>query len=119
MAFPPWAAQVDDFAAFDHYRSGATVSIDRCTRCRLVIGPCESSVFLRNCDDIRGVVACQQLRTRDVNRLELLLLTASQPSVETTTDARFGCFALHYAGLEGQLAAAGLSVFSNRWAGMA
>ena len=94
----------------------ATVSVDRCSRCRLFIGPCESSVFLRNCDDIRAVVACKQFRTRDVDRLDVLLLTTSQPSVEATSEARFGCFSVHYAGLDEQLHKAGLSPFNNRWA---
>ena len=47
----------------------ATVTIDLCRRCRIFVGPCESSVFLRDCEDIKAVIACQQLRTRDVHRL--------------------------------------------------
>lgn len=70
----------------------ATVTIDECKRCRFFIGPCESSVFLRNCEEIAAVIACQQLRTRDVNGLDALLLTASQPSVEATSRVRLGCF---------------------------
>ena len=62
--------------------------MDRCQRCRIFIGPCESSVFLRNCDQIRAVIACQQFRTRDVSQLECLLLSVSQPSVETTSQVR-------------------------------
>ena len=49
----------------------AMVTVDRCQRCRIFLGPCESSVFLRNCDDIRAVIACQQFRTRDVVRKRL------------------------------------------------
>ena len=50
-------------------RRSATVTVDLCKRCRICIGPCESSVFLRDCEDIQIVVACQQLRTRNVPRL--------------------------------------------------
>ena len=68
----------------------AAVTIDRCKRCRLFIGPCESSVFVRNCEDIRAVVACQQFRTRDVHKLDVLLLSPSQPSIEATTEVPTG-----------------------------
>ena len=94
----------------------ATVSVDACRRCRIFIGPCESSVFFRDCEQIRAVVACQQLRTRDVHGLDALLLTVSQPSVESTSGACFGCFSFNYLGLAAQLSKANLSPFNNRWA---
>ena len=70
---------------------------------RVFIGPCESSVFLRTCEDIRAVVACQQFRTRDVHRLDVLLLSTSQPSIEATSEARIGCFSFFYHELAQQL----------------
>ena len=71
---------------------------------------------MRTCEDIRAVVACQQFRTRDVHRLDVLLLSTSQPSIEATSEARIGCFSFFYHELAQQLLKAGLSPFNNRWA---
>lgn len=38
------------------------VTIDKCTNCRIFVGPCESSVFIRDCTQMHMVVACRQLR---------------------------------------------------------
>ena len=43
------------------------------------------------------------------------MLTVSQPSVEDTTRARFGCFSFYYPELQQQLLRARLSPFNNRW----
>ena len=94
----------------------AMVTVDLCKRCRLVIGPCESSVFLRDCEELKCVIACQQLRTREVKGLDALLMTVAQPSIEETRHARFGCYNLQYEALAAQFTAAKLSPYNNRWA---
>lgn len=91
------------------------MTIDLCRRCRIFIGPCESSVFLRDCEQIKLVAACQQFRTRTVAGLDALLLTVSQPSIEETSAARFGCFRMYYPELQQQMLRARLSPFNNRW----
>ena len=93
----------------------ASVSVDACRRCSIFIGPCESSIFLRDCDEMKVIGACKQFRTRGCNSLDALLLSVSQPSIETTTGARFGCFMYFYPELEGQLVRAQLSPLNNRW----
>eukprot|EP00967_Tisochrysis_lutea_P105990 scaffold162047_cov29-Tisochrysis_lutea.AAC.1 len=93
----------------------ACVTIDLCKRCRIFIGPCESSIFIRDCEDIKVVAACQQFRTRNVKGLDAMLLSVSQPSIEETSDARFGCFIFYYAELQHQMLRARLSPFNNRW----
>jgi protein XRP2 len=40
------------------------VTIDDCDDCEIVIGPAESSVFVRDCKNCTFHVMCQQLRTR-------------------------------------------------------
>jgi protein XRP2 len=47
------------------------VTIDRCTNCRIFIGPCESSIFVRNCQDTKLVAACRQFRSAAPRRIAL------------------------------------------------
>lgn len=78
-----------DIFLFDY---SAQVTVDFATNCRIFIGPCESSVFLRDCRRCRVVCACQQLRTRDCADVDLMLFCSTQPSIETTRDLRISCF---------------------------
>jgi len=94
----------------------AAVTIDDCQDCRIFIGPCESSVFLRDCRKCNIIVACQQLRTRDCHDISMLLYCgAGQPSIETSSLIRLGCFRFYYFELQRQFEAAGLNPFSNQW----
>jgi len=94
----------------------AQVTIDDSENCRFFIGPCESSVFLRNCKDCKAIVACQQFRLRDCHNLDLLLyVSAGQPSIETSDKIRIGCFQFAYFDLQAQFDRAGLSVWNNQW----
>lgn len=101
-----------DIFLLDH---SAQVMVDYCTNCRIFIAPCESSVFLRNCTGCKFVIACQQLRTRDCEDNDVLLFCQTQPSIETTTKLRLGCFQAAYFALGGQFADAKLSVWNNEW----
>lgn len=94
----------------------ATVSIDDCRRCRIFVGPCESSVFVRTSKHLQLIVAAQQLRTRECSDLDILLyVSAGQPVIESTTDVRLGCFQFNYFGLAEQFAAAGLDPWYSEW----
>lgn len=55
------------------------------------------------------------LSLRQVKGLDALLLVVSQPSVEETTRAQFGCYSFYYPELPLQLLRARLSPFNNRW----
>lgn len=101
-----------DIFLCDHTDS---VYVDRCTKCRIFIGPCEGSVFLRNCTDCEFVVACQQLRTREIERGSLLLFCTTEPVIEMTKGLKIGCFSFNYFSLPSQFEAARLSVWDNRW----
>ena len=83
---------------FDHV---GTVSVDDCVNCRIFIGPCESSAFLRNCKDCSVVAAVQQLRTRDCKRLRTLLFSSTAPVIEASSDMQFGSFQMNYTGMLG------------------
>ena len=60
-----------------------------------------SSIFLRDCSQCRVMVACQQFRSRDCKKMDILLHCASQPVIESCTKLKFGCFMASYPQLEG------------------
>ena len=62
------------------------------------------SVFLRDCNQCRVMVACQQFRSRDCSKMEVLLHCSSQPVIESCTKMKFGCFTASYPQLEGTIA---------------
>ena len=88
-----------------------------CAACQVFVGPCESSVFIRDCSDCALVVAAQQLRLRDCHRLSLLLYVgASQPVLEASDDIRLSAFSFAYPQLSGHFDAAHLHPFNCQWA---
>ena len=103
-----------DIFLLDH---SAAVTVDVCTRCRLYIGPCESSVFIRDSSRCAVVVAAQQLRLRGCTELSVLVYVgASQPSIEASSAIRLSSFAFPpYPQLSAQFRAAGLHPFNSQW----
>ena len=93
-----------DIFLLDHV---AAVNIDNCTNIRIVIGACESSVFIRDCNDCVLIAVTQQLRTRNCNNLGMLLCTTTGPILETSKKVRLGCFTFDYFGLADNLKSAG------------
>nr|CAD7455764.1 unnamed protein product [Timema tahoe] len=123
----------------DHINS---VNMDNCTNCTVVLSAVRGSVFLRECKECVCLTACGQLRTRDCWKMNVFLLCATQPIIESSTSIHMGCYQLTYAGLEGlegvthtglegesltqgwrvsalfvpgHLQEAGLSCFNNNW----
>lgn len=97
---------------FDH---SATITVDDCENCNFFFGPIKGSVFFRNCKDCHAIVACQQFRTRDCNKMEIFLCCTSQPIIEASTGMKFGCFQYAYPELRDQFKKSGLSLFNNNW----
>lgn len=97
---------------FDHSN---TVTVDDCTKCHIFLGPVKGSVFLRNCQECKCVIACQQFRTRDCRKMDVFLACTTQPIIESSANMKFGCFRYNYPELEGQFSNAGLSEFTNNW----
>lgn len=91
------------------------VQIDFAEGCRIFIGACCSSVFIRNCRDCEFTVACKQLRTRDCNDIRVNLFCSSEPVVETTTNAKIFPFNGSYAGIKDHFLAANLDPGHNTW----
>merc|ERR1712232_663884 len=74
----------------------AQVFVDFCKRSSILIGPCESSVFVRDCEDCVIWVATQQLRTRDCNRCVFFLHSRTEPIIEESDDIAFAPWSAHY-----------------------
>lgn len=66
-----------DVFVLDHCTA---VQIDECTNCRIVIGPCTGSLFLRNCSGCTLVCAVQQFRARDCKECDVFLYCATGAS---------------------------------------
>ncbi|KAG3206687.1 hypothetical protein PC128_g651 [Phytophthora cactorum] len=101
-----------DIFLLDHCTS---VQIDACVNCRIVVGPCESSVFLRNCKRCTVVCAVQQFRTRDCEDVSVYLYSATEPIIETSSGLRFACFPLTYFSLQQQFRQVKFSPWNNKW----
>jgi len=59
--------------------------------------------------------ASQQFRCRDCRCLDVFLLCSTKPSIEASSELRFGCFSFFYRELADQFKEAGISVFNNSW----
>lgn len=92
-----------------------SLQIDYCKGCRIFIGPCCESVFIRNCDDCVITIACKQLRTRDCHNCEIYEYGSVDPIIELSDGMRFAPFNGAYAGLDKQFEAAGLDPQNNHW----
>lgn len=97
---------------YDHM---STVTIDDCVDCNFFIGPVKTSIFIRDCSGCKFVVACQQFRLRDCQKLDAFLCCATQPIIESSSGVRLACYNYFYPELTGQFREAGLSVFNNNW----
>lgn len=93
----------------------AQVQVDDCINCKIFIGPVGGSAFFRDCKDCRIEVACQQLRTRDCERLEIGLYCSTKPIIETSTFITFKCWGGAYFGLTQHFKSAGLNPEENDW----
>ncbi|XP_071956240.1 protein XRP2-like isoform X2 [Antedon mediterranea] len=92
-----------------------TITIDKCTNCKIFLGPTKGSVFLRDCENCQCVIACQQFRTRDCKKIDTFLHCDTQPIIESSVKMRFGCFQYYYKQLAGQFRGAGISPFNTNW----
>lgn len=91
-----------------------SVQVDDCENCRFFIGPTMSSVFIRNCTNCNFVVACGQLRTRDLNKCQFSLFCQSRPVLESSKNIKIACFNHSgYFQMGEHFAKAKLSVFNN------
>ncbi|CAD5120847.1 DgyrCDS9400 [Dimorphilus gyrociliatus] len=92
-----------------------TVTVDDCEDCKIFIGPIKTSIFVRDCKNMKLMAACQQFRTRDCSKMDCFLCCTSQPIIESTINVRFGCMQVYYPEFQSQMDEAGLSIYNNKW----
>lgn len=93
----------------------AQVFVDDCKRCQVLLGPCESSVFIRGCEGCRFWIAAQQLRTYDCSDCTFHLYSKTEPVIETSTDLAFAPWAAKYPLCTAQFLESGFDAQRNMW----
>jgi len=91
------------------------IQIDACEGCRIYIGACGASVFVRECTNCTFTMMVQQLRTRDCTNCSFSLFSQTEPVIESSTSITFGPFNGGYPGLAQHIQQAGLNVSVNKW----
>lgn len=93
----------------------AQITADEINDSKLYIGPVEGSIFLRDCHNCTISVVCRQFRLKNCTNLTIFLHSASDPSIELSSDLRFAPFNFKYPLLDQQVQAAGMDVSVNFW----
>lgn len=78
----------------------AQVQIDEASNSKILIGPCEGSVFIRNCKDCTFYIMGNQLRTRDCENCTIYLYCPTEPVIEMSHGLKFGTWNVAYPGLK-------------------
>merc|ERR1719382_1695382 len=91
----------------------AQIFVDYCKRCLLLLGPCESSIFVRDCEDCVIWIAAQQLRTNNCHRCTFYLYSKTEPIIETSNQLSFAPWAARYPGCTSHFAAANFNPTLN------
>ena len=92
-----------------------TVSIDRCSDARVLVGASCESVFLRNLARCTVTVACKQLRVRDCTDCTIYLSAKTEPVIEASSGLVFAPYNAACGGLAAAFRAAALDAGSNCW----
>eukprot|EP00747_Dinoflagellata_sp_TGD_P112505 gnl/TRDRNA2_/TRDRNA2_171492_c0_seq1.p1 gnl/TRDRNA2_/TRDRNA2_171492_c0~~gnl/TRDRNA2_/TRDRNA2_171492_c0_seq1.p1 ORF type:complete len:1103 (+),score=237.74 gnl/TRDRNA2_/TRDRNA2_171492_c0_seq1:268-3309(+) len=91
------------------------VFVDEISNCMVLVGPCDSATFLRNCKDCTFWIVTRQLRTRDCENCTIYLHTETEPVIETSQNMSFAPLSAEYPGLSQQFSDAKFNARSNFW----
>ena len=90
--------------------------IDHCKRnCRIFVGACASSIFIRNCEDCTFYVCTKQLRLRDCVRCKFYIMSVSEVHIEYSNAVSFAPFNGGYPEHAQHLSEARLDISHNLW----
>ena len=70
--------------------------LDNLNKCKILVGPCAGSVFLRDCVDCTFSIATRQLRTRNCTNCTVYLFSQTEPIIETSSGMRFAPYNASY-----------------------
>lgn len=91
------------------------VQIDQVKNCRIFIGACASSIFIRNCENCVFYTSCRQLRLREVVKSTFYIYSMSEVHIEYSNDLQFAPFNGGYPEHAKHLRAANLDPAHNLW----
>jgi hypothetical protein len=91
------------------------VHVDNLKNCRVMIGACGSSIFIRNCEDCVIYCCSQQLRLRDCIRCKFYVFSMAEVHIEMSSKVEFGPFRGGYPEHKNNLKTANLDTSSNLW----
>lgn len=91
------------------------VQIDNVKKCKIFIAACESSIFIRNCEDCTFYTCSRQLRLRDVKNCSLYTYSMGEVHIEFSSGLKFGCFNGGYPEHADHLKKAKLDATHNLW----
>lgn len=91
------------------------IQVDNLENCRVFIGACTSSLFIRNCKNCVFYTACRQLRLREVTDSIFYSYSMSEIHIEYSNKLQFAPFNGGYKEQEKHFKAARLNVEQNLW----
>jgi len=91
------------------------VQIDQVKNSRIFIGACESSMFIRNCDNCTFYTACRQLRLREVTNSTFYIFSQAEVHIEYSSALKFAPFNGGYPEQAAHFAKAKLKGDHNLW----
>ncbi|MBN3307279.1 TBCC1 protein, partial [Amia calva] len=93
-----------------------SVSVEKCRRCTLVLGPVQTAVHVQGCEDVRVVCAAGRLSVAASSYCTFHPLTPRRPLLLPGNEAlTLAPFHTHYPALEDHMARAGLAVVPSAW----
>ena len=93
----------------------SSVTLQNCHECRVLIGPVDGSIMLRDCSALHVAAVCRQLRCRDCRGCTVSLYTLGV-ALESCAAMQFGRWDAAYPGMSAHFAAAGFDPAGrNRW----
>lgn len=63
--------------------------IDDCIDCKIILGPCDGSLFIRTSKNCEISTTCKQLRFRDCHDIKVYTYCPSDPVVESSSNILF------------------------------
>jgi hypothetical protein len=91
------------------------VQIDNVKNCKIFIGACESSIFIRNCSGCTFYTACRQLRLREVTDSTFYCFSTAEVHIEYSNTVKFAPFNGGYPEQKSHFSSAKLPLDHNLW----
>jgi hypothetical protein len=91
------------------------IQIDKCKNCRIFIGACASSIFIRDCEDCVFYTVCRQLRLRTVTGSKFYIYSMAEVHIEYSSNVQLAPFNGGYPEHAAHIKKANLNLEHNLW----